>query len=65
MLRLYKPVFAWVTAFGLLSIPIGARAAPEVGQPAPDFTLRRLDGGRVSLRSLRGRVVLLDFWAPQ
>jgi len=31
--------------------------------PAPSFTGPRLDGGSVALESLRGRVVLLNFWA--
>ena len=32
--------------------------------PAPDFSLERLDGGgRVSLSTLRGKTVVLDFWA--
>lgn len=35
----------------------------EVGQEAPDFTLKDLDGVAVSLRDFRGYVVLLDFWA--
>lgn len=34
-----------------------------VGQTAPDFTLTDLDGKTVSLQSLRGNVVLLNFWA--
>ena len=38
--------------------------APRVGAAAPAFTLRRLDGdGSVSLASLRGRPVVLNFWA--
>lgn len=34
-----------------------------VGKPAPDLTLRTIDGQLVSLSKLRGRVVLIDFWA--
>jgi peroxiredoxin len=31
--------------------------------PAPNFTIRDLSGGTVSLSQFRGKVVLLDFWA--
>lgn len=34
-----------------------------VGQKAPDFTLKDLDGNKVSLSNFRGKVVLLNFWA--
>lgn len=34
-----------------------------VGQPAPDFTLPLVGGGEVTLSELRGKVVLLNFWA--
>jgi peroxiredoxin len=37
------------------------RLAP--GSLAPDFVLETLDGKRISLRDLRGSVVLVDFWA--
>lgn len=33
------------------------------GRPAPAFTLQKFGGGEVSLAGLRGKVVMLDFWA--
>lgn len=36
---------------------------PEVGALAPDFTLKNLRGENVSLSSLRGQVVMINFWA--
>jgi peroxiredoxin len=51
---------------GALWVVFGAeRPAGPVGEghPAPDFRLSALDGGEQSLSSLRGRVVLLNFWA--
>ncbi|MFT3738038.1 MAG: TlpA disulfide reductase family protein [Breznakibacter sp.] len=35
----------------------------QVGKPAPDFTLASIDGKSVSLSSLKGKYVLVDFWA--
>lgn len=36
---------------------------PLIGKPAPAFTLESLDGVPVSLASLKGRPVVLNFWA--
>lgn len=38
-------------------------AKEMVNEPAPLFTLRNMDGEEVSLASLKGKVVVLDFWA--
>lgn len=35
----------------------------RLGEPAPAFSLERLDGGRLSLDELRVRPVVLNFWA--
>lgn len=35
----------------------------EIGQQAPEITLSKTDGSSFSLTSLKGKVVLIDFWA--
>jgi peroxiredoxin len=37
--------------------------APAVGHPAPDFTLTTLTGETFTLSDLRGKPVVLNFWA--
>lgn len=37
--------------------------APSIGARAPGFSLPALNGEQISLASLRGRPVLLNFWA--
>ena len=41
-----------------VSPPVGAGK----GSMAPDFTLQKINGGDLQLSSLRGKVVIVDFW---
>ena len=42
----------------------GSGKEAEIGKPAPNFTLNRVDApGKLQLASLRGKVVVLNFWA--
>src|SRR5438445_10726430 len=38
-------------------------AAGEIGSRLPDFSIKDLQGREVSSADLRGKVVLIDFWA--
>lgn len=51
--------------FAVLMLLLAANAFAQIpkGSVAPDFTLNDLSGNAVCLSSLRGRVVLLEFFA--
>ncbi len=53
--------FVLLTAMGSYS-PADSKRPPVI-EKAADFSLKDLRGGTVSLASLRGKVVLLSFWA--
>ena len=51
--------FLSLLAFGLAR----ANAGQSTSGPAPDFTLASFDGRKVTLGELRGKVVVINFWA--
>lgn len=60
-----NPALAALLLFFLFSFPCGAGESPkpEVGKPAPDFTVTTLSGAKVRLQELRGKVVFVNLWA--
>ncbi len=46
--------------FGLLRTQSGGK---RIGAPAPEFTLTTFDGQTYRLKELRGKVVVVNFWA--
>ncbi len=50
-------------AIGLVAVGCRIEAPVPAGDPAPEFRLTLLEGGEVVLADLRGKTVLLDFWA--
>lgn len=63
ILRSTRALVACLSALLLGTAASIAAAATAVGSPAPDFTLRVLDGPNLRLQEQRGKVVLVNFWA--
>ena len=63
--RICGPAFRTAAAavvLGFAAIAVSA-AAPKVGEPAPAFRATTLDGRGIGADELRGKVVLVHFWA--
>jgi len=61
-------ILAWIGVLGLLTIlALGLlrtqRGPATVGDLVPDFTLTTFDGQEIKMSDLRGKVVVLNFWA--
>ena len=65
MKKLAPLVFAAALVIGCSNGDGASRkpASEHPAVPAPDFTLKDLGGKDVSLSGLKGKVVMLDFWA--
>lgn len=52
-----------VLAFASSERPAISPQVVRAGSPAPDFTLENMQGETVNLSQLRGKVVIVNFWA--
>ena len=59
---LLAAVVVLAAAFGYFHMHEGTGGLPP-GSPAPPFRLPSLAGGEVGIESLRGRLVVVNFWA--
>ncbi|UZR97365.1 peroxiredoxin family protein [Chondrinema litorale] len=54
--------FYLILAFSFLTLAVSAQEL-KVGDTAPDIIMKDVNGQEIKLSSLRGKVVLIDFWA--
>ncbi|MBP1699999.1 MAG: AhpC/TSA family [Deltaproteobacteria bacterium] len=69
MRRLWMAIFI-LLIFMFWNAPVGNAQFREAGVEklrvavdAPEFTLKELGGGKISLKELRGKIILLNFFA--
>ncbi|MFV2059044.1 MAG: peroxiredoxin family protein [Gammaproteobacteria bacterium] len=55
-------IFSILIAFAVLTLSSTASAV-KIRQVAPDFTLASNKGNNIRLKDLRGKVVMINFWA--
>ena len=61
-MKLAKTTLLSLLLFFVLLAMTGFAVALEVGQKAPDFELESTKGGKLSLSSLKGKNVLVNFY---
>jgi cytochrome c biogenesis protein CcmG/thiol:disulfide interchange protein DsbE len=64
----YRPTLATISTATTLQVVkitpnVNVQSIASVGKPAPDFTLKTIDGKEIKLSDLKGKAVLINLWA--
>lgn len=64
----YRPTIVTISTTEVLQIveitpEVYNQSIAKVGKPAPDFSLKTIDGKEIKLSDLRGKTVLINLWA--
>ena len=67
MNKMLTAILVTILTTGLLitGCTAGSEPTATVGKAAPDFELQNLDGQSISLNDLKGKPVLINFWATR
>ncbi len=65
MNKMLKVILPIILTCALLITGCSAPSGARVGEPAPDFQLKDLDGQSTSLSNFRDKPVLINFWATR
>ncbi len=60
---LLSVIWMYISRVPTMNAGDSAPPSPQIGFSAPDFTLNALDGEKMTLSDLRGKVVLVNLWA--
>jgi cytochrome c biogenesis protein CcmG/thiol:disulfide interchange protein DsbE len=66
--RRWGVILIWVVIFGILIVlGLGLNRTKEgpvsIGEKVPDFVLTTFDGEQIDTEELRGKVIVINFWA--
>jgi cytochrome c biogenesis protein CcmG, thiol:disulfide interchange protein DsbE len=62
-LRKARPALAAAALIACVAASVTARAEAQLKEPAPPLTVETLGADKFDLAAMRGKVVLVDFWA--